>query len=146
MVTWSNPAAASCRTMTSRMGNSPIGISGFGNTTVYGRRRVPRPPARITARLDIVDFNLVPSEILRASQPFDCLRQALFQRDFGTKPGQCRDPGVVAPETVDLAAFRTNTCVIRYDGNLRSQKLLNQDRDVADRDFRIGADIDRLSD
>src|SRR3954468_7467943 len=33
------------------MARSPIGISGFGSTVVYGARRVPLPPARMTARL-----------------------------------------------------------------------------------------------
>src|SRR5690349_19235624 len=35
----------------SRIGRSPMGIRGLGRTVVYGRSRVPRPPARITARL-----------------------------------------------------------------------------------------------
>src|SRR5688572_18367990 len=33
----------------SRIGRSATGTSGFGSTAVYGRRRVPSPPARITA-------------------------------------------------------------------------------------------------
>src|SRR3954453_2449136 len=33
----------------SRIGRSPPGTSGLGNTVVYGRSRVPLPPARITA-------------------------------------------------------------------------------------------------
>lgn len=35
----------------SRIGRSPIGINGLGRTVVYGRKRVPNPPASITARL-----------------------------------------------------------------------------------------------
>src|SRR5215218_7001702 len=35
--------------ISSRMGRSAIGTRGFGSTAVYGRRRVPLPPARITA-------------------------------------------------------------------------------------------------
>ena len=34
---------------TSRIGISPIGINGLGKIFVYGARRVPFPPARITA-------------------------------------------------------------------------------------------------
>ncbi len=34
----------------SSTGRSPIGINGLGSTVVYGRSRVPSPPARITAR------------------------------------------------------------------------------------------------
>src|SRR3954452_19388707 len=35
--------------MCSRMGRSPTGTSGLGMIVVYGRRRVPSPPARMTA-------------------------------------------------------------------------------------------------
>ena len=35
--------------MCSRIGRSPIGTSGFGKIVVYGRSRVPSPPAKITA-------------------------------------------------------------------------------------------------
>ena len=45
------PQPASCSITISRIARSPIGISGFGSTDVYGARRVPRPPARMTARV-----------------------------------------------------------------------------------------------
>src|SRR3981189_3341356 len=35
---------------TSSTGRSPTGISGLGRTVVYGRRRMPAPPARMIAR------------------------------------------------------------------------------------------------
>src|SRR5919108_5624328 len=44
-----NPALASWRRMISRIGRSPIGSSGFGRIVVYGRSRIPNPPARTTA-------------------------------------------------------------------------------------------------
>ncbi len=47
--------ACSWRTTMSSTGRSPIGISGLGRTVVYGRRRVPSPPARITARFTLSD-------------------------------------------------------------------------------------------
>src|SRR2546423_12596359 len=43
------PCSPSCPRRISRIARSPIGMSGFGRTEVYGARRVPRPPARITA-------------------------------------------------------------------------------------------------
>ena len=43
------PQACSRRRMCSRIGRSPTGTSGFGRIVVYGRSRVPSPPARITA-------------------------------------------------------------------------------------------------
>ena len=50
IVTRSNPDARSWRMTMSRIGRSPTGISGLGSTVVYGRRRVPCPPARMIAR------------------------------------------------------------------------------------------------
>ena len=47
---WPTPAAASWWTTMSRIARSPTGSSGFGSTVVYGSRREPRPPARMTAR------------------------------------------------------------------------------------------------
>jgi hypothetical protein len=44
-----NPPAASWRRVWSRNGSLANGISGLGRVLVSGRRRVPKPPARITA-------------------------------------------------------------------------------------------------
>src|SRR5512132_2437780 len=43
------PDVWSRRRMCSRIGRSPTGTSGLGNTVVYGCSRVPSPPARMTA-------------------------------------------------------------------------------------------------
>src|ERR671937_353691 len=51
MLIASIPAATSCRRITSMIGRSCSGMSGFGNTVVYGARRVPRPPAMTTATM-----------------------------------------------------------------------------------------------
>src|SRR5258707_2662162 len=59
MVTCRTPWRDSCRTTISRIGYGPIGIRGFGRTTVYGRSRVPIPPARITARSHIVEMTFM---------------------------------------------------------------------------------------
>src|SRR3954454_25095738 len=47
----SKPWWCNWRTTTSSTGRSPIGISGLGRTAGYGRRRMPSPPARTTARV-----------------------------------------------------------------------------------------------
>ena len=47
------PAAWSWWRINSRIGRSPTGTSGLGRTVVYGLRRVPLPPARITARMSL---------------------------------------------------------------------------------------------
>ena len=69
---WENPDETNCLIMTSRIGNSPIGINGLGKTTVYGRSRVPLPPARMTARLDIVDIRFVMTKIFWFFEPINC--------------------------------------------------------------------------
>jgi hypothetical protein len=46
-----------------------MGISGFGSTTVYGRSRLPLPPAKTTARLDIVEVAFIPAQIFRLAEP-----------------------------------------------------------------------------
>src|SRR5215213_10855378 len=43
------PAPASWPRMISRIGRSPIGSSGLGRIVVYGRSRIPSPPASTTA-------------------------------------------------------------------------------------------------
>src|SRR5438132_14361736 len=49
-----NPCEHNWRTMISSIGLSPTGTSGLGNATVYGLSRVPRPPAKITARFSTI--------------------------------------------------------------------------------------------
>ena len=52
--------AASRSTTISRIARSPTGISGLGRTDVYGARRVPRPPAKMTAFFLIRTFPFSP--------------------------------------------------------------------------------------
>src|SRR5438128_101748 len=59
------PARLSWRRMISRIGSSPTGINGLGITVVYGRRRVPLPPARMTACM----ARRLPRVQLRLEQP-----------------------------------------------------------------------------
>src|SRR5262245_3951143 len=47
--TWRTPQAWRRRRMCSRIGCSATGTSGFGSTAVYGRSRMPSPPAKMTA-------------------------------------------------------------------------------------------------
>src|SRR6266516_3635640 len=77
-VATSNRACASLRMEISMIGVSPIGTSGFGSVTVYGRNRVPLPPARMTAYLIPV-----PSEADRCAS-LDVGAQNDVGRDFET--------------------------------------------------------------
>src|SRR6266480_734313 len=123
--------------MTSRIGNSPIGIKGFGSTTVYGRKRVPVPPARITARLDIVEFGFVAREIFRTPQPFDRARQPVAQGYLRMPACQRENLAVVAPQPLDFAALRPNAVFIRYDLDAGAENLLDERNGIADRNFLV---------
>src|SRR5215204_2256119 len=83
-------AAASWRRITSIIGRSESGISGFGRTVVYGSRRVPRPPAittacisaRVHARLEVRAFHL---------DPIDHVLQAVAERRARLPPDRFLD-------------------------------------------------------
>src|SRR6266498_3823311 len=77
-VATSNRACASLRMEISMIGVSPIGTRGFGSVTVYGRNRVPLPPARMTAYLIPV-----PTEADRCAS-LDVGAQNDVGRDFET--------------------------------------------------------------
>src|SRR6187399_2269238 len=88
---------------------SPIGISGFGRTVVYGRRRCPLPPARITARipcpsasLNVVDVGFVP--LAMPPDPVDRARETFFQRDTRRPADDAPCLAVVAQQSLHLAA------------------------------------------
>src|SRR3954465_7734108 len=98
MVMWSKPRPASWRTITSRIGYSPIGIRGLGSTTVYGRNRVPRPPARITARLDIVQVRLVPLQVAFVQEPCRGPGEPVSERHLRGETAGRGELGVVAPQ------------------------------------------------
>src|SRR5689334_12056875 len=98
-----NPSSASCRTITSRIGLSPSGISGFGNVTVYGRRRVPRPPASTTARSDIVEIRLVAAQVRRIAEPLRGARDPLGERHARTETGGPLQLRAVAAQPQHLA-------------------------------------------
>src|SRR2546421_9575737 len=78
-----NPWLPSWRSRISRIGYSPTGISGLGNDVVYGFRRVPFPPARITTgvcsqSMDMGDglfIDLIPFNGLFQSFPEIVLRR-----------------------------------------------------------------------
>src|SRR3954447_22344288 len=89
MVALVTPYQRNWRSTISRIGISPIGTSGFGNATVYGARRVPRPPASTTARTsrsNCVHLGAVAGQV--AAHPIDDAAQALVQRDARLPAGE----------------------------------------------------------
>jgi len=75
-------------------------------TSVNGFSRVPSPPARITARLDIVDSCLVSSEVVWVEKPRDGKRQPLLQTVLRCKVGQFAQFRAIAAKPKHLAARR----------------------------------------
>src|SRR3546814_12888210 len=74
-----NPAARSCMIIISSIEYlPPRGTRGLGIRVLYGRRRVPLPPASITAliillRSQVVEPSFVARKILRLREPCNCL-------------------------------------------------------------------------
>src|SRR4051812_9515543 len=101
----SKPAAANCCITMSSTGRAPIGTSGFGIVRVNGRKRVPSPPASMTARLDIVDIGLITREKPRISEPFGRPSDAFFECNGRNIVRQRRDQAVVTEQALDLAWF-----------------------------------------
>src|SRR3569623_707053 len=104
---------ANCRMMTSRIGMSPFGIRGFGNTTVLGRSRVPLPPARITASLDIVDSRLVTLQILSIAETVNRLAQTFPDRGSRLVSSHLKKLPAIADQAFDFTACRTIALLVR---------------------------------
>ena len=99
-VTSRNPNRASWRSTTSMIGigsSTPSGISGLGRTYVYGRSRVPLPPASSTAC--IVESSLIPA-VDRATPPSlapPARRAVPGPRRHSTSPNAASVPSSPAP-------------------------------------------------
>src|SRR4051812_6864171 len=127
------PVRASWRTITSRIGYSPIGISGFGSTTVYGLRRVPFPPARMTARLDIVDARLVALHVVWLAEPGYGFLQTFAKCNLRGPPGEFLDLGVVAEQALDFTLLRPHPCRFRLDFEPCTDDFADELRQLGDR-------------
>ena len=138
--------------MTSRIGWLPKGINGLGKTAVYGPKRVPLPPARITAfmihspsiDLHSVVFNL--EEIQVSLDPFDRVRESFFQRDPGLPTHDLLGLAVVCQEALDLTADWSHPLFIRLDDHIATDQLANQVHQIADTDLTTASDIDHIAD
>src|SRR6202021_1910338 len=100
------PNNASCCRITARIGSSPTGMRGLGSTALYGRRRLPFPPASTTARLDIVQIAFIPPQISFVAEPFACALQAFRHRNTRLESGGFAQFAIVAIEAQDFAIFR----------------------------------------
>src|SRR2546423_10600934 len=79
--------------MCSRMGRSPTGTSGLGMIVVYGRSRVPSPPARMTALISLRDVAVPGVEGVGQRARVEC----------GDDLGDAVGDGHVGLEAEDLA-------------------------------------------
>src|SRR3954462_636542 len=79
--------------MCSRIGRSPTGTSGLGMIVVYGRSRVPSPPARMTALISLRDVAVPGVEGVGQRARVEC----------GDDLGDAVGDGHVGLEAEDLA-------------------------------------------
>src|SRR3977135_3453962 len=126
MTTSSNPARFSCFRTISRIGVSTIGISGLGSTVVYGARRLPLPPARITAFI----AHRASDEVLRGielepflGEPLDRALEALFASSRGAPPEQRMGQRRVRDQRLHLAVWRPHAVRISHHRDLFSESL-----------------------
>src|SRR5512135_3851454 len=120
-------------------------MSGFGSTTVYGRRRVPLPPARMTARLDMVHAGLVVPEVYGVPEPLDSPPKPVLESDRRYESCERSDERVIAPQALDLASGRAESCLLGFDSNVSAHDARDQFGRVANRYFRVGSDVHRAT-
>src|SRR5579872_5212946 len=116
-------------------------MRGLGRTTVYGRKRVPLPPASTTARLDIVDALFIAAQIAFVAEPLDRQGEPRIERRHGRKAGCLFQLRTVAAQSSDLAARRTNAGWVRYGSRLDIHHAGNPGKQVAHRNLVPGANM-----
>src|SRR5579864_2996216 len=127
--------------MISRMGYSPSGMSGLGSATVYGRSRVPLPPASTTARLDIVEVLFVTAQIAFVAKPLDGQHQPVIQRCQRREARGLFHLLGVAEQAFYLAAGGTNASWVGNHPCLAVHQAGDPGNQFADRDLVSRADM-----
>src|SRR4051794_41516271 len=142
-VAWSTSERARRRRRNSAIGMSPIGMSGFGNTVVYGARRVPRPPARITARTS--DRVLVwPEEIEVLGDPLDRPLQPFVERDLRLPAQHLSRARRVGAQALHLAGGRAEPSGVFDDRRGAIDHRHDLRRELGDRDLLARPEVDLL--
>src|SRR5260221_14697983 len=80
------------------------------------------------------------------AQPFDGRAQAVFERDARRPAEQLRGLRVVREQALDLAFFGTNALALGLDFRVATGEPDDELREVADGDFAIRAEVERLAD
>src|SRR5258708_25438294 len=106
---------------------------------------MPRPPARMTARLDIIDLRIVTGEVFGLAEPFDGFAQTLLQTRLRLEAGQLSNTGIVAMKPLHFAVRGAQPFFGRFRSPVRLRPALRWTCDIADGDFRVRADIHRLA-
>src|SRR5512137_1427513 len=122
-------------------------MSGFGSTVVYGLRRVPLPPARITACMarpsEGVAGGFVHVQMLLHES--DRLLERLFEAVPGLPPAKVAGPAVIADEPVDLALGRPESLSRLDHFQIRTHEGEDGGREVADGDASAEAHVHGLA-
>src|SRR6266480_3235429 len=149
IVTCVIPALASCISMISRIEyRPPNGTNGLGMRVVNGRRRVPFPPARMTALMgisNVVAPRLVSCQVLRLAEPIDCVPQTSIHFVNRLPSRQRANLAVVADKPDNFGLVRTDA--VLCDNNPRRRVDLGYEalRDFSDGVFLSARDVDLLS-
>src|SRR4051812_26105027 len=117
-------------------------MRGFGSTTVYGRKRVPLPPANTTARLDIVEVTLVACEIRGGPEPVCGDSKSLLEAHARTKSSGGGELSIVAAQPLDLAAPRPRALCFVDRHRIDAHDATNHHQEIPDRDLAVRADVE----
>src|ERR1700675_2285470 len=112
-------------------------MSGFGKTTVYGRKRVPIPPARTTARLDIVEGPFVTTQVVRVLKPVDRPSESLPQWDLRSKSRSVSKLPAIAAKPLHFTFGGAKSFRVNFDLGIAGHDLRDQQEKFAHRDLLV---------
>src|SRR5437879_5810772 len=150
-VTLSNPCCDSWRSTMSRMENSsPIGTSGLGSLVVYGRRRTPLPPARMTAcmgfSLLVVDAWLVFGQVGGLPEPFDGFFQARVPGVQRLPSGALAELRRVRDQPLHFGVLGSDALRVFGDVDVLAHQPGDVSCRLADGDLFAGSCVERFAD
>src|SRR5258708_38450916 len=98
---------------------------------------MPRPPARMTARLDIIDLRIVTREVFGLAEPFDGFAQTLLQTRLRLEAGQLSNTGIVAMKPLHFAVRGAQPFFGLFRSLVRIRPAMRWTYDIAAVDIRF---------
>src|SRR5437763_1568794 len=147
--TRSAPWRTSHSKISSRIGRSPTGTSGFGSTVVYGRSRVPNPPASTAALIGAAPSRCVlvgAVAILVGREPLERPGEAGAQVDLGMPAGQRLGGAAVRQQARHFTGRGSQPLRVELDLERAPGELADQLGQLPDRDIAAAAELERPPD